>query len=296
MEKIGDRYYMLLGVGKSHALGSRHLSELLAGECGMYVLSSESQTGPYRLDPGQRLLLGNSPKRLNYFARFYRCGEELLLNHHTVPRQKGGESYFSPLKTVHRDAAGILSLRWWPGNEALKGRPLPVGLEGCEFYGLRSGDCPVEDGRLHLAAAAGGLAILPVKFDVAHGVILEAELTFQELSGPLGGAGFFIEGGPGYAGTLFVAQSDSRLTTGPYTSPTEDGYAFQPEDAKPLSFTPGRTQHWRLLLRNEFAELYVDDELIQGYTLPHAPSGRLGFVIEAGTATAANVRGWEMSL
>ena len=31
VEKIGDRYYMLLGVGKSHALGSRHLSELLAG-------------------------------------------------------------------------------------------------------------------------------------------------------------------------------------------------------------------------------------------------------------------------
>ena len=33
---------------------------------------------------------------------------------------------------------------------------------------------------------------------------------------------------------------------------------------------------WRLLLRNEFAELYVDDELIQGYTLPHVPDGRLG--------------------
>ena len=104
VEKIGDRYYMLLGVGKSHALGSRHLSDLLAGECGMYVLSSQSQVGPYRLDPGQRLLLGNSPKRLNYFARFYRCGDQLLLNHHTVPRQPGGESYFSPLKTVHRDA------------------------------------------------------------------------------------------------------------------------------------------------------------------------------------------------
>ena len=166
VEKIGDRYYMLLGVGKSHALGSRHLSDLLAGECGMYVLSSQSQTGPYRLEPGQRLLLGNSPKRLNYFARFYRCGDQLLLNHHTVPRQPGGDSYFSPLKTVHCEAAGILSLRWWPGNEALRGRRLPVVLGGCDFYGLRSSECPVEGGRLHLAAAAGGLAILPVKFDL----------------------------------------------------------------------------------------------------------------------------------
>ena len=105
-----------------------------------------------------------------------------------------------------------------------------------------------------------------------------------------------MKASPTGAGSLFVAQSDSRLTTGPYSSPTGDGYAFQPEDAKPLPFTPGRTQRWRLLLRNEFVELYVDDELIQGYTLPHAPSGRLGFVIEAGTGAAANVRGWEMSL
>ena len=296
VEKIGGRYYMLLGVGKSHALGSRHLSDLLAGECGMYVLSSQSQTGPYRLDPGQRLLLGNSPKRLNYFARFYRCGDQLLLNHHTVPRQPGGESYFSPLKTVHCDATGILSLHWWPGNEALRGRPLPVLLEGCDFYGLRSAECPVEAGRLHLAAAAGGLAILPVKYDLARGVILEAELTFHASRGPLGGVGFFIEGGPIGAGTLFLAQSDDRLTVGPYSSPTGDGYAFQPEDAKPLPFKPEQTMRWRLLLRNEFAELYVDDELIQGYTLPHVPAGRLGFVIEAGTATVANIRGWEMSL
>ena len=287
---------MLLGVGKSHALGSRHLSDLLAGECGMYVLSSQSQTGPYRLDPGQRLLLGNSPKRLNYFARFYRCGDQLLLNHHTVPRQPGGESYFSPLKTVHCDATGILSLHWWPGNEALRGRPLPVLLEGCDFYGLRSAECPVEAGRLHLAAAAGGLAILPVKYDLARGVILEAELTFHASRGPLGSVGFFIEGGPIGAGTLFLAQSDDRLTVGPYSSPTGDGYAFQPEDAKPLPFKPEQTMRWRLLLRNEFAELYVDDELIQGYTLPHVPAGRLGFVIEAGTATVANIRGWEMSL
>ena len=296
VEKIGDRYYMLLGVGKSHALGSRHLSDLLAGECGMYVLSSKSQTGPYRLDPGQRLLLGNSPKRLNYFARFYRCGEELLLNHHTVPRQPGGESYFSPLKTVHCDAAGILSLRWWSDNEGLKGRPQPVVLERCDFYGLQPSECPVEAGRLHLAAAAGGLAILPGQYDLACGVILEADLTFYESRGPLCGVGLFIEGDPINAGTLLMAQSDDRLTVGPYSSPSRDGYAFQPEDAKPLPFKPGQTSRWRLLLRNEFAELYVDDELIQGYTLPHVPDGRLGFVIEAGTASVANVRAWEMSL
>ena len=148
---------MLLGVGKSHALGSRHLSELLAGDCGMYVLSSQSQMGPYRLDPGQRLPAGQQPQAAELLCALLSLrASSLLLNHHTVPRQKGDESYFSPLKTVHRDAEGILSLRWWPGNEALKGRPLPVGLERCDFYGLLPGECPVEGERLQLAAAAGG--------------------------------------------------------------------------------------------------------------------------------------------
>ena len=59
---------------------------------------------------------------------------------------------------------------------------------------------------------------------------------------------------------------------------------------------PNQTGHWRLLVRTAHAELYVNDELIQCYTLSHAPGGRLGFAIEAGAATVTNVRAWEMSL
>jgi hypothetical protein len=65
VEKFGDRYYMLLGVG-SMPLGARHLSRLPAGEGGMMVLASEKQQGPYRLMPGQPLLLGSSPNLHTY--------------------------------------------------------------------------------------------------------------------------------------------------------------------------------------------------------------------------------------
>ena len=115
---------MLLGVGAA-PLGARQRSRLPAGEGGMFVLNSESQAGAYELDPQQAPFLSSSPILYTYFARFYRYGDELLLNHHTVPRSghAGPEDiYFSPLKSVQRDDAGILSLHWWTDNEALKAR------------------------------------------------------------------------------------------------------------------------------------------------------------------------------
>ena len=103
--------------------------------------------------------------------------------------------------------------------------------------------------------------------------------------------GLFIEGETVNRGTILLGQNDGRLQVGPY-----DGYAFRPDDGKPLPFTTNQSSRWRLLLRTGHVELYVNDELIQCYTLAHAPGGRLGFVIEAVAATVANVRAWEMSL
>ena len=293
VEKIGDRYYMLLGVG-SAPLGARHRARLPAGEGGMVVLNAAGQSGPYQLDPLQPPLLSSSPSLYTYFARFYPCGDEMLLNHHTVPRSghRGPDDiYFSPLKAVQRSEAGILSLHWWPGNEALKGTEKPVVLEGCELYGLQDDDCSLEAGRAQLRAAAGGLAILPVKYNTTRGVILEAELTVHGSEALLYGAGLFVEGEAAHGGTLLFAQSDGRAGVGRY-----DGYSFKPQDAKPYQLATERPARWRLLIRDAHVELYIDGELIQCYTMDHEPGGRLGFAVEAGSATIANVRAWEMSL
>ena len=299
VERIGDRFYMLLGVVEM-PLGARHLARLPAGESGMFVLSAERQTGPYRLDPNQPMLLGSSPSWYTYFARFYRVDDELLLNHHTVPRPSPvpGDSYFSPLKAVHRDAAGVLSLRWWPGNEAIKGTPRPVALDACDFLGVTGGRGSATNGALRFSAPAGGWAILPVQHDPPRGVVLDANLTLASADGPLSGIGLFIEGPTphpsphsGAPGTLLLAQSDGRFVIGP-----SDGYGFTPEDGKPLPSPLGRTVRWRLLLRDAHLELYLDDELVQCYTLALPPRGRLGFVVEAGAATVDDVGVWAMSL
>ena len=299
VEKIGEHYYALLGVHPEMPLGARHTPWLLDGEGGMYVLMSEKQAGPYRLLPDNPPLLGSRPIHYAYFGRFYRFGGEVLLNHHAVTRKPGHDGCFAPLKTVHHDAAGLLSLHWWSGNEALKGPRQPVTLTGCRLFGLQSDQISVRNGRLQLTATAGGFAILPSAYNAARGVILEAEVTTLASDAPFYGGGMFVEEEspktnlPWEAthGTLLLAQSDGRLTVGPHNH-----YGFTPEDDKQLPFSPGETAHWRLLLRDVHVELYVNDELVQCYTLRHRASGRLGFAVEAGTTTVKNVRVWEMSL
>lgn len=298
VEKIGDRWYMLLGtIGMP--LGARHIARMPVGETGMFPLVSDKQEGPFRLDPAQPLLLGSSPNWYTYFARFYRCGDELLLNHHTVPRAGTAEdSYFSPLKAVHQDAAGLLELRWWPGNEALKGASRPPLIEGHDLHGVSDEDVVADAETVRFAAASGGLVVLPARHDPTAGLILEAELELEETTGPLAGVGVFIEdrdtppsNHPTVSGSLLLAQTDGRLSVGPY-----NGYAFRPEDAKPVTTEAGRPRRWRVLLRDEHVEVYVDDELVQCYTLGHTPSGRVGFVVEAGRARVSDVRLWRMAL
>ena len=290
VERIGERYYMLLGA-YSLSLGSRHVGRVLAGETGMYVLTAENQAGPYSLNPEQPLLLGSSPNPSTYFARFYRCGPDLLVNHHTVPRQPAGESYFAPLKSVRCSPSGLLSLSWWAGNEVLKGTALPTELAHCGLYGLRPDDCDLTADRVRISAESGGLAVLPTRYNLTRGIVLEVLLEFGIASGPLSSAGLFVEGDRQNTGLLVMAQSDGRLTVGSY-----DGYAFKPEDAKPLTRAEGHPMHWRLLLRGEHLEVYIDDQLIQCYTQAYLPAGRVGFAVEAGAATVRNLRVWEMSL
>lgn len=297
VEKIDGRYYMLLGVF-SMPLGARQLARVPGGECGMFVVSADVQTGPYRLNPNQRPLLSGSPNPSAYFARFYRIGQDLLVNHHTVARSSpmvgynaGPDVHLSPLKAVHH-ADGILSLRWWPGNEALKGKRLPISLEGCTFTrGIVTDSSSVQGEHLKITAPSGGIAIMPTHLNWERGAILEANLTLTDSTGPLSGVGFFIEGKPHETGTLLLAQSDGRLSMGPY-----DGYSFKPEYSPPSAIPLRQSAHWKLLLRDTFVELYVDDAFVQCHTLPHAPSGRAGFVVEAGAVAISNVCVWEMSL
>jgi hypothetical protein len=295
VERVDGRYYMLLGV--FHApLGGRSLARLPGGECGMYVATSQVPRGPFRIQPGQPLLLGSSPSVFTYFARFYRFKDELLVNHHSVARttphvgmNAGPDVMFAPLKKAYVDENGSMSLRWWLGNEALKGRYMPVHLDECSFSRALVG-CHAEDCRLTFSAAANAFAYLPAHFDIEHGVVLEAEVTLAETNGPLSSVGLFIEGQPSGTGSVVLTQSDGRLTVGPW-----NGYNFKAEDSKPFTIQPGQMVRWRILLRGPYMEIYLDDVHVQSYTINHRASGKLGWVVESGTAHIAALHSWEMT-
>lgn len=295
VERENGRYYMLLGV--FHApLGGRSLGRLPGGECGMYVATSTAARGPFRIQPGQPLLLGSSPSVFTYFARFYRLKGELLVNHHTVARttphvgmNAGPDVMFAPLKKTHIDQNGILSLRWWAGNEALKGQPLAVHLEECS-YSRALVSSQAEDDHLTFSAFANAFAYLPTYFNIERGVVLEARVTLLESNGPLSSVGLFIEGQPAGTGSLALTQSNGWLTVGAW-----NGYNFKAEDSKPFPFQPGRTENWRILLRGPYLEIYLDDVHIQSYTINHRAGGRLGWVVEAGAARIQAQQAWEMT-
>jgi hypothetical protein len=295
VEKIGSLYYMLIGVYQA-PLGARHLSRLPAGECGMYVATSKTQYGPFRLQKDQQLLLGSSPSVYTYFARFYQFGSEILVNHHAIARTTAQKEFnagpnvmFAPLKRASVNENGILSLCWWPGNEALKGRQLPSELAQCTFSrGLTAKQ--IQDDTLTFSAPANAFAYLPFHYDLEKGVVIEATLTLLSPTWLLSSIGLFVEGQPPGSGSVALIQSNDWFTIGPY-----NGFNFKSEDSKPIQAAIDKANHWRILIRGPYIEVYVDNSYVQSYTFTHPNSGRLGFVVEAGSAKVQSLKVWEMS-
>ena len=52
---------------------------------------------------------------------------------------------------------------------------------------------------------------------------------------------------------------------------------------------------FRLLVRQSLLEFYLNDRLVQCYSLPERSSGRLGLVVESGHARFEELRAWQMS-
>lgn len=124
------------------------------------------------------------------------------------------------------------------------------------------------------------------------GLVLDATIRVKKGYAALFGAGLFIEGDPTWSGTVMLADNSATLSVGRYK-----GYGLRADDTKAdcLADLSSRTR-WRVLLRREFVELYIDDRLIQCYALPGRSSGRVGFVVESCRAVLGNIIVREMQL
>eukprot|EP01052_Picozoa_sp_SAG31_P038863 SAG31_NODE_5273_length_2639_cov_1.587795_2_plen_464_part_00 len=124
--KIGKKYFAIGGTGNAGYNSYPHTGA--ANGYNVYTLSSDNATGPFRPQPESFRLSGSSTipvKReimhsLGAFVQDYDTGLPLVSNY-----MGSSNIFMTPFKEPVADTLGNLRLRWWAGNEALKGAAIP---------------------------------------------------------------------------------------------------------------------------------------------------------------------------
>ena len=252
--EFNGKYYAIVGQG------SRTMKTMIA----------DNPAGPYTVAPANYALLENSGEHKHtYFARFLRTPDDILVNHHAVTRfqlDTGRDiCYWAPLKRAFVDDAGTLWFGYWQGNEGLKKNILPVQFSGST------------DGRIHLAAT---------EVDTDGGVLIEGQITLPSASQPeTEWPGIYIE---------YEAGQGSYLQVGPsgvthFGLTALGGDTSEREDVMARAWPFGTSVSFRTLLKASVMEFYLDDLLIQSYSLPAAATGRIGLLNPANGITEVQV-------
>jgi hypothetical protein len=151
------------------------------------------------------------------------------------------------------------------------------------------------------------VAILEGKVDCSKGVVVEGRIQAtcrdRRLVAPT--AGFYLEEKAG-EGTAIRLQSQGETEIGRLT--LGDRAAFRSEDvigpgcAAPAGVVPHQNHSFRLFVRKNMFELYLDDLLVQTFNTTHDPNvagqipQRIGFIAENGQSIFENVRIAPMTL
>lgn len=291
---------------------------------GVYTLIADRPTGPFRPDAAAYRLCGNSARWVALWARFCPTNDDLLVNGYmyTGYSYETGDTWLPPLKRAIVDADGHLRLAYWQGNEALKATPLDTDLSTCQkTYPAQSGGectCTATTDRLTLQALPERgstlwsdlrttVAMFPRNLDYHKGVVIEGTIqaTCRNPRVVAPSVGFYLEEKTG-EGTAILLHSYGKTEIGKMT--LADRVDFRVEDtigpgcAAPAGITSHHDHSFRLLIRQNMFELYLDDRFVQGFNTTHDPGSiglvpqRLGFVAENGEGRIEHLKVWSMSL
>ncbi|MBL7037708.1 MAG: hypothetical protein ISR77_03710 [Pirellulaceae bacterium] len=249
IEKIGDKYFMMFGTKGM-----------------MVTLVAERPEGPFHAaEKNFKFLSGHT-----YFARFFPSADGVLVNHHSIARDRW--VYFSPLKSTVIDDDGTFRLGWWKANEALKGDPVPVQLATNE------------------ESKTGTIAMLGNTFDVDTGMIMEGNVTLPA-TGQIPSVGLYVECGKGQgAAVLIDGKGVAHLG-----KMNGDGTGFVVEKQIDREMQFGRAARFRLLLKHSLLEFYLNDILIECFSLPDAATGRIGLIHGGGKKTIKDMKAWRQT-
>jgi hypothetical protein len=256
---------------------------------GTQYLVAEKQAGPFRLPPGSNRLL-SGPRWWSYFGRFFTHEGRVFFNHHVIPDGGGDAISLAPLKEVRAHAPGQVALYYWPGNEALRGAALPVAWT--DFTPVHSGTVDpsawtVDGDALQAdARTAAGVTLCELGPRGWHGIIAEVTVT------PGRGAAGLLLGPTEREGWAFLLRDDGSVEI---AGLARTGMGWHAQTIDRQAVPPAPAYRLRLLARGSFAELYVDDRLVQACSLPHHFQA-LGLVAEGIAATFSALRLHQMTL
>jgi hypothetical protein len=265
VERIGDLYYMVYN--------------------GFYFLISRDQEGPYELPDEDNKLYEPSP--YTYFGRFFRSGEKLLFNHHCIPRDEEESVSLGILKEVYEIEPGKIGLRYWSGNDLLRGNPIKMGTGQCSVRSVQEFFTREQHTPFRMDYYETGELCSP-------GLFIDAQVKLRSEE-PEAAVGMYF--GDMLTGTAFLAYTDGRIEFGQMRTSTEKPpLEFNPDHEVPWKVREGITINIRVLVRGSFLEVYMDDLFVQCYSMAEELKGGFGLIIEGGDAELKKVAPYQMNL
>jgi len=234
-------------VGAIERIGEKYY--MMFGTGGIMVtLTTDKPERPFHAAKKNfRLLSGHT-----YFSRFFPVCDCMLVNHHSIARN--GQVYFGLLKQAVLDSDGTLRLGWWKGNEKMKHEAVEMQLPPAA-----NNDSPI--------------VMLEDTFDTDQGVMLKGILPLPE-SQNAPRSGVYIECGK-EQGTAILVDSDGVAELGPMQN-DGSGFACEKQVNREMSF--GNRPAFRLLLKHSLLEFYLNDILIECFSMSGDATGRIGFI------------------
>ncbi len=248
-------------VGAVEKIGSRYY--MMFGTHGVMVtLKADKPEGPFYAAEKNRTLLSGK----TYFSRFFPTPDGLLVNHHSMA--PGDRVHLGLLKRAVVDEESTLRLGWWEGNDTLKRARAETGVS-------------MDD-------KGGAHVRMTEPMASANGVIVEGDIFLPPHSfAPRRGLYVEYEACRG-VGILFDAQGRAELSLA-----SEDGTSYQvlARIDREMAFrSPAR---WRLVVEDCLVEFYLDDVLIECFSLPCRATGRLGLIDGGESGAFRHLRKWQ---
>ena len=230
-------------VGGAHQIEQRYYC--MAGDYadthwGMYCLVSDKPSGPFRPAAKNFELLRNQSRMHVYFSRFLDTPGEVLVNHHALAKGRPFDAHLETYFSPLKKASlidGNLYMTWWPGNDRLK----------------------------HTRMERSGSEGQSLTFDPRIGIVVEGTLDLP---------GSLHISNRDRAGTSILVNTEGVTEIGPQAQ-AETVFVCQERVDREVPF--GAHPQFRLLLNYTMLEFYLDDLLIECYTMESTADGMISF-------------------